>query len=190
MCGDEDFLEGLSEHSLTHEQSILASVAGIAVRHWRSVDAARYAQYGRLFALSPILRTVGSVASAVSYGPPLNDPIHQDLEILAVLAGRKEAYVLGPVFFGLKRLTKVNAFRAPALALIMGVQIGDRHNLAKEYCNFLRHCWIDPGSRRCLPISLQLKSWIETRLAALSRMCAASLPYQSCHSLRRESHTP
>ena len=144
MCGDGDFLEGLSEHSLTHEQSILASVAGIAVRHWRSVDAARYARYGCLFALSPSVRMVGSVASAVSYGPPLSDPIVQDLEVLTALAQRKEPYVLRSVLFGLQRLTKPTAFRAPALALITGMEIGNRHNLAKEYCNVFGPYGIPP----------------------------------------------
>ena len=145
VCGDRAFLEGFSEYLLKHDQSLIASAAGIAVGQWRRLDATRFARYGCLFANSENVRMVGSVASAVSYGPQLNDPIHQDLEILTALAGRKEAYVLGPVFFGLKRLTKAHTFRAPALALITGVQIGDRHNLAKEYCNIFGPYGLSPA---------------------------------------------
>ena len=145
MCRDRAFLEGLSEYALRHQKSILASVGGIAARHWRSVDRAQYARYGCLFAQSPNVRMAGSVASAVSYGPPLDGPIHEDVEILTVLAKRNEAYILGPVFFGLRRLTKTEAFRAPALALIMGVEIGDHQNLAKEYCNIFGPYGISPA---------------------------------------------
>jgi hypothetical protein len=135
MCGDTAFLEGLSDYVLNDQQSILASVAGIAVREWRRVDVTQYARYGCLFAESPNLRMAGSVASAVSYGPQLTEPIPQDLEVLAVLARRKELYVLMPVLDGLKRLTKIKAFSAPALALITSVTVGNDHILAREYCN-------------------------------------------------------
>jgi hypothetical protein len=145
VCGDRAFLEGFSEYLLKHHQSLIASAAGIAVGQWRRLDATRFARYGCLFADSENVRMVGSVASAVSYGPQLNDPIYQDLEILTALAGRKEAYVLGPVFFGLKRLTKSLALRAPALGLITDVQIGDRHNLAKEYCNIFGPYGLSPA---------------------------------------------
>ena len=145
MCSGRDFLEGFSEYVLKHEQSILASVAGIAVRHWRSVDVVQYARYGSLLAQLPSVRMAGSIASAVSYGPPLSDPIAQDLEVLSALAERKEAYVLRSVLFGLQRLTKVNAFRAPAIMLIANVEIGDRHNLAKEYCNVFGPYGISPA---------------------------------------------
>ncbi len=145
VCGDRAFLEGFSEYLLKHDQSLIASAAGIAVGQWRRLDATRFARYGCLFANSENVRMVGSVASAVSYGPQLNDPIHQDLEILTALAGRKEAYVLGPVFFGLKRLTRAHALRALALALIIGVQIGDRHNLAKEYCKIFGPYGLSPA---------------------------------------------
>jgi hypothetical protein len=135
MCGDGIFLEGFSEHALRHDVSLLASVVGIAVRQWRYADATQYARYGCLFARSPNVRIARSVADVVSYGPPLSEPTHQDVEILTALAQRKEPYVLESVLIGLKRLPKANAFRDRALALITGVEIGNHHHLAKEYCN-------------------------------------------------------
>jgi hypothetical protein len=135
MCGERAFLEGLSHHVQKYEQSILASVAGIAVREWRHVDHTQYARYGFLFAESPNVRMARSVASVVSYGPPLTEAIRQDLEILTVLAQRKEPYVLMPVLDGLKRLTKTKVFSAPILAPITSVNVGDDPILAKEYCN-------------------------------------------------------
>ena len=135
MSHTTEFLEGLSIYVLQDQQSILASVAGIAVREWRHVDVTQYARYGCLFAESPNVRMAGSVASVVSHGPPLNDPIRQDFDILTVLARRKELYVLMPVLDGLRRLSKTNAFSAPTLALITSVNVGNDHILAKEYCN-------------------------------------------------------
>jgi hypothetical protein len=135
MCSERAFLEGLSDYVQKHEQSILASVAGIAVREWRHVNHTQYARYGCLFAESPNVRMAGSVASVVSYGPPLTEPIMQDLEILTALARRKELYVLMPVLDGLRRLSRTNAFSAPTLALITNVNVGNDHILAKEYCN-------------------------------------------------------
>lgn len=145
MCRDSAFLSGLSEYALRHPQSLLASVAGIAIRQWRTVDQGQYARYGCLFARSRNISTVGSVASAVCYGPQLDSPIDKDLEILMVLAKRNEAHVLRIVFFGLKRLTKVEAFREPALGLIMSVEIGNHHNLAKEYCDIFGQYGISPA---------------------------------------------
>jgi hypothetical protein len=135
MCHTTEFLEGLSIYVLQDQQSILASVAGIAVREWRHVDVTQYSRYGCLFAESPNVRMAGSVASVVSYGPPLTEPIIQDLEILTILARRKELYVLLPVLDGLKRLAKTKAFSAPTLALITSMNVGNDHILAKEYCN-------------------------------------------------------
>ncbi len=135
LCGDGAFLEALSEFARSNQQSLLASVAGVAIRHWRRIDPVQYSHYGRVFAASQSVRIAGSVASAVSYGPLLEQPIRSDLEILTVLAGHQEPYVLQPVFFGLRRLTKVSEFRAAAIALITSVRIDNYKFLAKEYCN-------------------------------------------------------
>jgi len=145
MCRNRRFLEGFSEYARQNPNSILASIAGIAVRVWRDRDLVQFARYGCLFAESLNLRTAGSVASSVAYGPPLDVPVPADLKILSVLARRKESYIIHPVFFGLRRLTKVEAFRAPALALITEVEIGNRHNLAKEYCDIFGPYGIPPG---------------------------------------------
>jgi hypothetical protein len=145
LCGDRAFLEALSDFARDNQQSLLGSVAGAAVRHWRPINPPQYSHYGRLFAASQSVRMAGSVASAVSYGPPLEEPIQADLEILTVLAGRPEPYVLQPVFFGLRRLTKMSEFRAAAIALITGVRIGNRKFLAKEYCNIFGPYGISPS---------------------------------------------
>jgi hypothetical protein len=145
LCGDRAFLEALSEFTRSNQQSLLASVAGVAIRHWRRINPVQYSQYGRVFAASQSLRMAGSVASAVSCGPPLEEPMQADLEILTVLAGRPEPYVLQPVFFGLRRLAKVSEFRAAAIALIIGVRIGNHKFLAKEYCNIFGPCGMSPS---------------------------------------------
>ena len=75
----------------------------------------------------------------------LEEPIQADLDILTVLAGRPEPYVLRPVFFGLRRLTKVSEFRTAAISLITGVAIGNRKFLAKEYCGIFGPYGISPS---------------------------------------------
>jgi hypothetical protein len=145
LCGDHAFLEALSGFARDNQQSLLGSVAGVAVRHWRRISPEQYRYYGRLFAASQSVRMAGSVASAVSYGPPLEEPIQADLDILTVLAGRPEPYVLRPVFFGLRRLTKVSEFRTAAISLITRVAIGNRKFLAKEYCGIFGPYGISPS---------------------------------------------
>lgn len=145
MCQARPFLEVLAEYLLTHEESILASLGGVPIAKWRFVDCARYVRYGRLFAASPNVLLAHSTATAVSYGPPLNDPIPEDVDILAVLAKRNEPYVLFSVFVGLKRLGRAEAFRASALTLIEGVEIGNHHHLAKEYCDIFGPYGIPPA---------------------------------------------
>src|SRR5579859_6080044 len=132
MCADITFLEALSDYVLKNEESILASVAGIPVREWRDVDAIKYARYGVELAQSPNISTAGSVASVVCYGPPLNNPIPQDVEILTVLARQKELFVVTPVLFGLKRLAKTDEFSEFALTLITDINVGNDEILAKE----------------------------------------------------------
>lgn len=145
LCRDLSFLEAFTEFARSNQQSLLGSVAGVAIRHWRPLDQVRYSHYGRAFAGAQSGRMASSVGSAVSYGPPLDEPIQADIEILAVLSGRSEAYVLQPVFFGLRRLTKFGEFRAAAIALITGVRIGNRKFLAKEYCGIFGPYGISPS---------------------------------------------
>jgi len=135
MCRSRVFLEGFSEYALKKPRSILATCVGIAVERWRYIDRPQFSRYGALFARSQNVRTAESVASSVSQGPVHELLTREDLEILTILANRNEPGVLHAVIWGLKRLTRVDAFRPAALDLIAGMKIGGHRSLAGEYCD-------------------------------------------------------
>jgi len=139
------YQKGLSDYLLDHPQSILAQVAGIAVRLWRDIDPAPFSHYGSLLARTGGWRTAGSVADVVCGGPPLEHPIQQDVEVLAALCERTEPAVLGTVLRGLARLGKVPAFRAAAMELILRIEPGDSEYLARSLCELVGPGHLSPA---------------------------------------------
>jgi hypothetical protein len=132
LCGETSFLDGISEYLLVNSRSILARVAGIPVRIWRNRDPALFSHYGCRFARLGAWRTAASVADVVCGGPPLEEPILQDVEVLSALCERTEPAILQIALLGLARLGKVLSFRPAALGLILGIEVGDSKHLAKS----------------------------------------------------------
>jgi hypothetical protein len=139
MCCSRVFLEAFSAYALKHPKSTAAASAGITISAWRHLDRAEFARYGGLFARSESIRIAASVASGVSQGLWERLLTHDDLEILTILAGRSEPAVLHSTIYGLKRLTKVPAFRPAALDLIAGMKINGNQGLAQEYMEIFGH---------------------------------------------------
>ena len=139
MSRSRAFLEALSEFALKNPRSIVAGNVGIAIDSWRHLDRAQFARYGGLFARSESIRTAASVASGVSQGAWQELLTREDLEILTILANRSEPAVLHAAIWGLKRLTKVAAFRPAALDLIAGMKINGHQYLAQEYIEIFGH---------------------------------------------------
>lgn len=94
----------------------------------------KYFEYGVVFARSENLRLARAVALSVSYGPPLQHPIPEDLALLTVLSQRREGYVLGDVIVGLRRLMQNSLYGAQATELYANLHIGRDKNLASRYC--------------------------------------------------------
>jgi hypothetical protein len=145
LCSDRTFLQGLSDYLLVHPESILAQVAGIAVRIWRDIDQSLFSRYGSALARTGEWRTAGSVADVVCGGPPLEHPIHEDVEVLAALCERKEPAVLGTVLRGLARLGKIPAFRAAAMKLILRIDVGDSEYVARSLCELVGPGHLSPA---------------------------------------------
>ena len=146
LCSDRTFLQGLSDYLLAHPESILAQVAGIAVRLWRDIDPSLFSHYGSTLARTGEWRTARSVADAVCGGPPLEHPIQEDVEVLAALCERTEPAVLGIVLRGLARLGKVPAFRAAAMDLILRIEPGDSEYLARSLCELVGPGYLSPAA--------------------------------------------
>lgn len=134
LCHDCVFLTAFSTYILENPTALLASQANFALNAWRDIDPDQYFEYGVAFARSENLRLARSVALAVSYGPPLQHPIPEDLALLAVLSQRKEGYVLGDVIVGLRRLMQNALYGVPAAELYANLHIGRDKNLASRYC--------------------------------------------------------
>lgn len=136
LCPDRAFLRALTEFVITEGKSILASIGQVPLSEWRYVDVSEYARYGSIFARSSNVVLAHGAAVAVSYGPPLNNPLPEDLAILTILGKRQEGRVLGHVLFGLKRLVQVPEYSARALGLYANIHVDNDYLLAKEYCDF------------------------------------------------------
>ena len=135
LCRELAFLESFSGYLVRQQSSLLASQANFSLNAWRDVDPEKYIYYGAIFARSTNLRMARAAAMAVSYGPPLQNPIPQDLALLALLSRRTEGYVLGDVLVGLRRLMRITVYESAAAELYANIRIGNDRHLAKHYCD-------------------------------------------------------
>jgi hypothetical protein len=134
LCQDRAFLAGFSNYLLEQPNALLASQANFALNAWRDADPTKYLEYGLTFARSENIRVARAVALSVSYGPPLQHPIPEDVALLTVLSQRMGGYVLADVIVGLRRLMQIASYGAAAAELYASVHIGSDANLAKHYC--------------------------------------------------------
>ena len=146
LCGDRMFLQGLSDYVFANPHSILAQVGGIPVRIWRSIDLTLFSHYGCSLARTGEWRTAVSVAEVVCGGPPLEQPIQEDVEVLAALCERTEPAVLGVVLRGLARLGKTPAFRPAALELVLKIEAADSEYLARSLCELVGPGHLSPAA--------------------------------------------
>jgi hypothetical protein len=135
LCRDRAFLEGVSEHLVNEQNSVLISRANIPLSEWRRVDPSEYLRYGQMFSQSSNLVLVRTVGFCVAGSPIENDPIPEDVALLTLVAGRTEGYILGDVLFALKRLARSSIYSSVALAIFANMQVGNDEHLAKEYCD-------------------------------------------------------
>jgi hypothetical protein len=134
LCWDRAFLVRFSDYLLEQPKALLASQANFALNAWRDVDPEKYLDYGVAFARSENLHLARAVALSVSYGPPLQHPIPEDVALLTALSQRTEGYILGDVVVGLRRLMQTSSYGAVAAELYANLRIGSDKNLANHYC--------------------------------------------------------
>jgi len=137
LCEDREFLSAFSEHLLADSNSVLRQVAGIAVRAWRSKDRTEYLRYGVAFINVPNDYMALSVAREVSSGPALQNVTIEDVEILSLLAGRPQPWILGTIFQALGSLSRPGPFAERARRLVRNVDIGRDSHLADQYCQIV-----------------------------------------------------
>jgi hypothetical protein len=137
LCRDRRFLLAFSEHLLHEGKSLLRQVAGIAIRAWRSTDKQMFLHFGTAFANLQHTAMVVSVASEVCSGPAVQNATAEDLEIISILAARKEPWVIGTILQGLGHLSKPGPFSREARNLLLRVDIGKHSDLAERYCQIV-----------------------------------------------------
>jgi hypothetical protein len=184
FCLDQSFLEGFSDFLVQEQTSILASQANFALNAWRPLDATNYAKYGSIFAQSSNIRMGRAVAISVSYGPPLENPIPEDVMLLTLLTRRTEGYILADVLVGLKRLARVPGYDAAALELYANMRVGNDFYLAKRYCEFagpygIPRALLNRGQVERLLVNLmEVDELDRDALASLMRTFVESRPWR------------
>ena len=111
-----------------------------------------FLRIGSAFANIPNTAMAVSVASEVSSGPALQEVTAEDVDIISILAQRKEPWVLGTIFSALGRLSKPGRFSERAQSLILTVDIGSEPALAEAYCRI-----VGPGPFSTNPAHLRLE---------------------------------
>ena len=153
LCSDRDFLFAFSEHLVSNDDSVLRQVAGIAIRAWRAIDQAEYLRYGLAFIDVKNDFMVHSVTVELCSGPALQNVTAKDVEIISVLAGRSEPWILRRIFQALGSLSKPGPFSEKARKLVREVNLGDDSDLADAYCQI-----IGPGPFRVSASSVDLET--------------------------------
>jgi hypothetical protein len=78
-----------------------------------------------------------SVAREVSSGPALQNVTIEDVEILSLLAGRPQPWILGTIFQALGSLSRPGPYAERAQRLVRNVDIGRDSHLADQYCQIV-----------------------------------------------------
>ena len=144
LCQNRIFLIAVTQHCLDNPNAVLARLVQVPLSLWRTIDPDEFSRFGRDCAESSNFLLATGAAIAVCYGPAIDESIPEDEQILAVLSKRSEGRVLGPVLFGLKRLTQNSLYQMSALKMYADMKIGNDHILAKEYCDFAGTYGISP----------------------------------------------
>jgi hypothetical protein len=137
LCDSTPFLIAFSDRLLDANDSVLRQVAGIATRAWRGRDKMQYLHYGKAYIADTNQRMVFSVAREICSGPVLQNVTTEDVELLSLLAARKETWIAGTICQALGSLGKPGPFSDQARQLIRDLEIGRDPVVAERYCEIV-----------------------------------------------------
>jgi hypothetical protein len=147
LCADPAFRDELIAYVQRDDaDALLAQMICIPLRRLRSLDAARYRRVGVQCAAHKNALVAYGTANAVSYGPNLNNPIPEDLSILAALADHSTAMVRHLTFTGIRRIGTHAEYERDAVSLLIRCEIGDDARMADEMCGAVDYAGIPLGN--------------------------------------------
>jgi hypothetical protein len=161
QCQDLNFLRELSERLLKGELPLLENSASVPLRAWRQRDGAEFRRYGIASAQAASDQLALSITTEVSSEFRFRTATADEVEILSLLAQRKEPSIVLNLFHGIAMLAHQPEFAELAQSLIREIDIGTDFALADAYCGMVR-----PGPISISPDVLSLET-IERMLQKL-----------------------
>lgn len=134
LCLDSAFTDEFIRYLLGDPDPFLGQLISVPLAASRSLDAARYEEVGLRGAAHEIVSVGLGTAAAVCYGPPLTDPIPEDLAIIEALSDHPNAWVRHNTFLGIRRIGAHQEYERDAVRLAIEISIDDSSVLAEEMC--------------------------------------------------------
>lgn len=151
QCQDQDFLIELSRRLLAGELPRLEGSASAPLRAWRERDKAEFLRYGIAWAQATREELALAITREVSSEFTFRPAMPEEVEILSILAKRKEPSIVVNLFHAMGSLARQPEFAEHAELLIREVEIGTHPGLAEAYCAI-----VGPGPMSVGPDALSL----------------------------------
>jgi hypothetical protein len=161
QCKNVDFLSSLSHRLLAGDLPLLERAASIPLGAWRELDRKEFLHFGMLFANATRERLALAAALVVPSEFTNRRAMPEEIEILSVLAKRKEPFLVLNLFHGIGALARQPQFTEVAESMIRGIDIGAYPGVAEAYCGI-----VGPGPLSVGPDALSLAT-IEEMLRKL-----------------------
>jgi hypothetical protein len=129
----------------------LEGAASVPLRAWRERDRAEFLRLGVACARASNQRLTLAITTIVAEEFTSRPPLPEELEILSILARRKEPLIVLNLFHGIGALARRPQFVGYAESLIREVEIGTHPGLAEAYCGI-----VGPGPLSVGPDALSL----------------------------------
>jgi len=137
QCREADFLSSLSSRLLAGELPLLERAASIPLNAWRERDRKEFLRVGLSFANATRERLALAAALVAPSEFTNRQAMVEEIEILSVLAKRKEPFLVLNLFHGIGTLARQPQFTEVAESMIRGIDIGTYPGVAEAYCGIV-----------------------------------------------------
>jgi hypothetical protein len=137
QCREADFLSSLSNCLLAGKLPLLERAASVPLSAWRERDRREFLRVGMLFAKATREHLALAAALVAPSDFTNRQAMPEEVEILSVLAKRKEAILVLNLFHGIGTLARQRQFTEAAESMICGIDIGTYPGVAEGYCGIV-----------------------------------------------------